>query len=68
MTEYAEHYWFARHSTSIIFLIIVLAIIGIYEAFQIPVAVFPTTNFPLIKIGVELRLHAACGCPRWTEQ
>src|SRR5262249_21316111 len=53
MSEQAENYWFARHSTSIIFLIIVLAIIGIYEAFQIPVAVFPTTNFPLIKIGVD---------------
>src|SRR2546426_11176542 len=51
--ERAEKYWFARHSTSIIFLIIVLAIIGVYEAFQIPVAVFPTTNFPLIKIGVD---------------
>jgi len=53
MSEQAENYWFARHSTSIIFLIIVLAIVGIYEAFQIPVAVFPTTNFPLIKIGVD---------------
>src|SRR6266581_9137801 len=56
MTEAAEvsdNYWFARHSKSIIFLIIILAIIGIYEAFQLPVAVFPTTNFPLIKIGVD---------------
>ena len=53
MSEQAEKYWFARHSTSIIFLIIVLAVIGIYEAFQIPVAVFPTTNFPLIKVGVN---------------
>src|SRR5215471_17566581 len=53
MSEQTEKYWFARHSTSIIFLIIVLAVIGIYEAFQIPVAVFPTTNFPLIKIGVD---------------
>ena len=53
MSEQAEKYWFARHSTSIIFLIIVLAVIGIYEGFQIPVAVFPTTNFPLIKIGVD---------------
>src|SRR5438874_2454965 len=56
MTEAAEHsenYWFARHSKSIIFLIIILAIIGTYEAFQLPVAVFPTTNFPLIKIGVD---------------
>src|SRR5215475_492284 len=53
MTEQPERYWIARHSRSIIFLIVVLAIIGIYEAFQIPVAVFPTTNFPLIKIGVD---------------
>src|SRR5262245_28497045 len=53
MSEDADKYWFARHSKSIIFLIIVLAIIGVYEAFQIPVAVFPTTNFPLIKVGVD---------------
>src|SRR5215813_10569752 len=51
--ERSENYWFARHSKSIIFLIIVLAIIGIYEGYQLPVAVFPTTNFPLIKIGVD---------------
>src|SRR5262245_40303250 len=56
MTDPAEHtetYWFARHSKSIIFLIIILAVIGVYEALQLPVAVFPTTNFPLIKIGVD---------------
>src|SRR5919201_793424 len=51
--EHPDQYWFARHATSIIFLIIVLAIVGIYEAFQLPVAVFPTTNFPLIKVGVD---------------
>src|SRR6266536_4673459 len=51
--EHPENYWFARHSASIIFLIIILAIVGIYEALQLPVAVFPTTNFPLIKIGVD---------------
>src|SRR5437870_7855988 len=51
--ESSENYWFARHSQSIIFLIIILGIVGIYEAFQLPVAVFPTTNFPLIKIGVD---------------
>src|SRR3977135_1185240 len=51
--EHAENYWFARHATSIIFLILVLAIIGTYEAFQLPVAVFPTTNFPRIIIGVD---------------
>ena len=51
--ENPEIYWFARHSKSIIFLIIILGIVGIYEALQLPVAVFPTTNFPLIVIGVD---------------
>src|SRR5215470_18116423 len=56
MTESAENpeiYWFARHAKSIIFLIVILGIVGIYEAVQLPVAVFPTTNFPLIVIGVD---------------
>ena len=51
--ENPDTYWFARHSKSIIFLIVILAMIGIYEAFELPVAVFPTTNFPLIVIGVD---------------
>jgi len=51
--ERADHYWFARHSKSIIFLICILAVIGIYEALTLPVAVFPTTNFPRIIIGVD---------------
>src|SRR5262247_1274541 len=51
--ERADSYWFARHSKSIIFLIIILAIVGIYEAVSIPVEVFPTTNFPRIVIGVD---------------
>ena len=51
--EHAENYWFARHSKSIIFLILILTIVGIYEALSIPVAVFPTTNFPRIIIGVD---------------
>src|SRR5215471_10360326 len=49
----ADRYWFSRHSKSIIFLIIALTIVGIYEATTIPVAVFPTTNFPRIIIGVD---------------
>jgi CzcA family heavy metal efflux pump len=51
--ENSENYWFARHSKSIIFSILILAAIGIYEALSLPVAVFPTTNFPRIIIGVE---------------
>src|SRR5436309_1680839 len=51
--ESPERYWFARHSTSIIFLICVLTVVGVYEALTLPVAVFPTTNFPRIIIGVD---------------
>src|SRR5262245_49477403 len=51
--ERPENYWFARHSKSIIFLIVVLSIIGAYEGLQLAVAVFPTTNFPIIRIGVD---------------
>ena len=51
--ENSDRYWFARHSSSIIFLILVLTVVGIYEALSIPVAVFPTTNFPRIIIGVD---------------
>jgi CzcA family heavy metal efflux pump len=46
-------YWFARHSKSIIFLIVTLALVGAYLAFTIPIAVFPATNFPRIVIGVD---------------
>lgn len=46
-------YWFARLSKPIVFLIITLALIGVYLAFTIPVAVFPTTDFPRIVIGID---------------
>jgi len=48
-----NRYWFARHSKSIIFMILTLAVVGIYEAFTLPIAVFPTTNFPRIIVGVD---------------
>ena len=50
--EVASRYWFARHSKSIVFLVLVLAAVGVYEALSIPIAVFPSTNFPRI-IGVD---------------
>jgi multidrug efflux pump subunit AcrB len=46
-------YWFVRHSKSIIFLILTLAFVGFYLAFTIPVAVFPSTDFPRVIIGVD---------------
>ena len=46
-------YWFSRLSKPLIFLIIALAIMGAYLAFNIPVAVFPEVNFPRIIIGID---------------
>jgi CzcA family heavy metal efflux pump len=46
-------YWFSAHSRSVIFLIITLAILGVYLAFTVPISVFPETNFPRILIGVD---------------
>jgi CzcA family heavy metal efflux pump len=51
--ENPDHYWFARYSQPIIFLIGILTVIGVWQAFTLPVSVFPTTNFPRIVIGVD---------------
>ncbi len=48
-----DGYWFARYSKSIIFLVLILSLAGIYMAFTIPISVFPTTDFPRVVIGVE---------------
>ena len=53
-SEQAESgHWTARFLKSILFISIALALFGIYLAFNIPVAVFPSTNFPRIVIGVD---------------
>src|SRR5579872_5035023 len=49
----SSSYWLIHNSKSIIFLIIILALMGGYLAFNIPVAVFPSTNFPRVVIGVD---------------
>ena len=46
-------HWIARHSRPVIFLILTLALLGMYLAFTIPVSVFPSTNFPRVLIGVD---------------
>ena len=46
-------YWFARLSKPVIFLIVTMALVGVYMAFTIPISVFPSTNFPRILIGVD---------------
>jgi multidrug efflux pump subunit AcrB len=51
--EEASRYWFARETKPIIFLIVALALVGAYLGFTIPIAVFPTTNFPRIIVAVD---------------
>ena len=53
MNRPESSYWFVRHSKPLIFLILTLAALGGYLAFNIPVAVFPTTNFPRIVLAVD---------------
>ncbi len=48
-----DSYWFARYSKSIVFLILILSGAGIYLAFNIPISVFPTTDFPRVLVGVD---------------
>jgi len=48
-----SEYWFTRFSKPLIFLIIALAVVGVYVAFTIPVAVFPEVDFPRIVIGID---------------
>ena len=47
------HHWSERFLKSILFVIVALALFGVYLAFNIPIAVFPSTNFPRIVIGVD---------------
>jgi CzcA family heavy metal efflux pump len=46
-------FWLAHAAKPIFFFLIILTCIGIYAAFQVPIAVFPDTNFPRVVIGVD---------------
>ncbi|HEU5457859.1 MAG TPA: efflux RND transporter permease subunit, partial [Terracidiphilus sp.] len=46
-------FWLARSTRTVFFFAAVLTVAGIYLALQVPIAVFPQTNFPRIVIGVD---------------
>ena len=48
----SEH-WTAQYSRPIIFVILALVALGAFLASTIPVAVFPSTDFPRIVVGVD---------------
>src|ERR1700685_3679450 len=47
-----EH-WTAAFSRPIIFVILTLIAVGVYLAFTIPVAVFPSTDYPRIVVAID---------------
>src|SRR6202047_5312453 len=51
--EQGQNPWFHRLSRPILFLIVSLALVGVYFAFTIPVSVFPETDFPRIVVGID---------------
>ena len=46
-------FWLSRLSTPIFFFMITLTVAGIYATTQVPISVFPDTNFPRVVIGVD---------------
>jgi CzcA family heavy metal efflux pump len=48
-----QRFWLLRYRGTIFFFLIVLTIAGVYLATQVPISVFPETNFPRIVIGVD---------------
>jgi CzcA family heavy metal efflux pump len=46
-------FWLVRFRGPIFFFLIVLTLVGIYAAQQVPISVFPDTNFPRVVIGVD---------------
>jgi CzcA family heavy metal efflux pump len=48
-----QPFWLSRATKTIFFFLIVLTFAGIYAAMQVPISVFPDTNFPRIVIGVD---------------
>jgi CzcA family heavy metal efflux pump len=48
-----ETFWLVRYRGSIFFFLIVFSLAGIYAAEQVPISVFPETNFPRVVIGID---------------
>jgi CzcA family heavy metal efflux pump len=46
-------FWLATAAKPIFFFLALLTLAGIYMAFQVPISVFPETNFPRVVIGVD---------------
>src|SRR6202790_57356 len=50
-------HWTARHGKPIIFVILTMVAVGVYLALTIPVAVFPSTDFPRIVVAADAGVY-----------
>jgi CzcA family heavy metal efflux pump len=57
MSDLSTEHWTARHAKPIVFVILTFVAVGIYLAGSIPVAVFPSTNFPRIVVGADVGVY-----------
>jgi CzcA family heavy metal efflux pump len=48
-----QSFWLVRASKPLFFFLAVLVMAGVYASFQVPISVFPDTNFPRVVIGVD---------------
>jgi CzcA family heavy metal efflux pump len=48
-----SHFWLSRMARTVFFMVVILFLTGVYAAFQVPISVFPDTNFPRVVIGVD---------------
>ena len=53
VSEHQSGFWLSSLSKPIFFFLFILSLAGIYAAFQVPISVFPDTNFPRVVIGVD---------------
>ncbi len=47
------NFWLSRSAKTIFFALCLLTAAGIYAAYQVPISVFPDTNFPRVVIGID---------------
>lgn len=52
-TQTEERFWLVRYRGPVFFFLIMLSLAGVYAAEQVPISVFPETNFPRVVIGVD---------------
>jgi CzcA family heavy metal efflux pump len=45
--------WLQRHRRSVLFLLALLAVGGVFAAFKLPVALFPTADFPRVVVSAD---------------